>query len=234
MVAAVLSGIDRYPRKCTCEFGINGGIEMTSNKMLRSMIQCILSLLIIVQYSGDVHAAWIDTPGDFNAFLSSCSNADKKLMLESLGEKIPASQSNYDSAIRNGLVYRSYNKATYFFRSSDYVDYHEIVAWAASEVGVSNYSGKSTFEIEGKIERMVFEKGNDGISSKSRTDLQTHAGYATAYNMSQSGSLTGAALAAAVGTAFVGIDQFFSPNIKEVVAFIITVHRIKIKRPGYH
>ncbi|MBR0258363.1 MAG: hypothetical protein IJQ58_11540 [Synergistaceae bacterium] len=53
-------------------------------------------------------------------------------------------------AVRKAIVYRSYNKATYYFRGHNEIEYHDIVQWAAGKIGVSGnmINTLSTYQLD--------------------------------------------------------------------------------------
>lgn len=54
------------------------------------------------------------------------------------------------SEVRKALIWRAYNKTTYYFREDKEVNYHEIVQWAAKKSGVNSeqVNNLSTFALE--------------------------------------------------------------------------------------
>ena len=63
------------------------------------------------------------------------------------------------SAIRKALVWRAYNKTTYYFRGDKEINYHEILQWAATKTGVNKeqVNNLSTFALENRIVEQYFE-----------------------------------------------------------------------------
>ena len=74
------------------------------------------------------------------------------------------------AAIRKALVWRSYNKLTYYFREDDSVDYHGIVQWAAEKNGISKelVSALPTFALERKVAEKYFEMLWDKLSPEQK------------------------------------------------------------------
>lgn len=79
------------------------------------------------------------------------------------------------SAIKKALVYRAYNKATYFFRNDNEIDYHDIVQWAARRVGVpkKKIETLSTYQLEKEVSKQFFSETWEGLTSEQREKI-TH------------------------------------------------------------
>ena len=138
-----------------------------------------------------------DSPADFNLFLNSCTDIERIYMLQAL-QQLPSGflSTNYNnakpedvikavragkinsseispSAIRKALVWRSYNKATYMFRSDDEVDYHDIVKWAADNLEITSQqiSNFSTYQLEKEVSRKFFSKIWDSLTYKQKETM---------------------------------------------------------------
>lgn len=188
---------------------------MLHNKSTRYVVLCLVTLMFAVKLAfsasaGEIHTRK-DSPTDFNTFLASCSVTEKLALLGALGEKAPASVSDYDSAIRKGLIYRAYSKASYLFRSDKAVDYHEIAVWAAKGLGIEgNIERLSTFELESKIIRKIAEQNGMDVRSLMSSTL----------------------IATVPGPAIGQLLSWASPKVKDVTTFIMAVHSIKVDRYG--
>lgn len=197
---------------------------MEFRNFLRRIVLCAVSLMIVFLMSATVWAGEIhtreDTPSDFNAFLASCTIMEKLALLGALNEKTPESPSDYDSAIRKGLVYRAYSKATYLFRDDKNVDYHGIVKWVAEELKIEgNIDRLSTFELERKIlEKTSEEKGID-LSSVVLTASTHGAVFAIS-----------SVIMPLPTPDFGVIWGMLAPDVKDVTTFIMAVHMIKIEK----
>ena len=77
------------------------------------------------------------------------------------------------STIRKALVYRAYNKVTYFFRDDNEVDYHYIVQWAAGEVGVpkEKIDMLSTYQLEKEVSQKFFSETWESLAPQQREKL---------------------------------------------------------------
>lgn len=77
------------------------------------------------------------------------------------------------ASIRKALVWRAYNKLTYYFRSDENVDYHDIVKWAAekAEVNPTHINSHSTYYLESKIAEKYFEDVWAALSHEKRVEL---------------------------------------------------------------
>ena len=73
-------------------------------------------------------------------------------------------------AIRKALVWRAYNKMTYYFRSDKEVDYHEIVQWAANKAGLDSKHVENlpTYTLERRIAEKYFENIWDKLKPEQR------------------------------------------------------------------
>lgn len=197
---------------------------MQNKKLSRAVFLLAVSLLIILGMSAGVLAGEIhtreDTPSDFNAFLASCSITEKLSLLGALGEKAPGSHSDYDSAIRKGLVYRAYNKTSYLFRNDKEVDYHGIVMWAAEDLEVEgNVKLLSTFELERKILGKIAEHSGTDTSSILATVARSGAVAAMSSFVTPLPTLN-------------LLWKMVAPNVKDVTTFIMAVNLIKTEKYG--
>lgn len=197
---------------------------MECRRSFRSAVLCVVSLMIVCQISGLAWAAGIhtrkDTPSDFNALLANCTTTEKLALLGALNEKTPNSISDYNSAIRKGLVYRAYNKLTYLFRDDKNVDYHDIVKWAAEELMIEgNIDRLSTFELERKIlEKASKDSGND-ISSV-MAGIRTLGAVGTVQTVMMQWTFPTSGM----------VWSLITPNVKDVTTFIMAVHIIKVEK----
>ncbi len=112
-----------------------------------------------------------ESPKDFNSFLDSCTQAEKRLMFQALRGDQEKTAS--PSEIRKALVWRAYNKTTYMFRSDTEVDYHEIVQWAAEEQGISKsrVNNAPTYSLEKEITEKYFAKLWEELPPEKRQEL---------------------------------------------------------------
>ena len=80
------------------------------------------------------------------------------------------------SAVRKALVWRAYNKTTYYFRGDSEIDYHGVVQWTAKKSGVISEQVKSlpTFLLENKIAEKYFEAIWDKLTHEQRIEILKH------------------------------------------------------------
>ena len=133
-----------------------------------------------------------DFPADFNSFLASCTDLERIRMLQALQDfpsryntanpadvKRAVNAGNLEAssisceAVRKAIVYRSYNKATYYFRGHDEIAYHDIVQWAAGKTGVSDkmINTLSTYRLEQEVSQKFFSKVWDSLSPEQKEKI---------------------------------------------------------------
>ena len=131
------------------------------------------------------------------------------------------------SAVRKALVWRAYNKTTYYFRGDKEVDYHGIVQWVAGKSGVESQqvSNLPTAELENKIAEKYFAALWDKLTTEQRmailNELEKEMGinidkYAVA---SMSGAAALVALSAVITTSVV-ISGVTMPTFLLLMVFI--------------
>lgn len=142
--------------------------------MKRSRFTAVILILVMI-FSVPAEARYVfsdtrkDTPQDFNEFLNECSAGDLQLMRQALKDD----GDNTPSAIRKALVWRAYNKTTYMFRSDNMVDYHEILKWAAKELGVESRVADNlpTYQLEKEIVMKFFAKLWEDLPPEKKQEL---------------------------------------------------------------
>ena len=105
-------------------------------------------------------------PSSFNEVLP-------KTVVAAVNKGILDADSISVSAIRKALVWRAYNKTTYYFRGDKEVDYHGIVQWAAEKTGINKeqVNNLSTFALETRIIEKYFEAMWDKLTHEQRMAL---------------------------------------------------------------
>lgn len=214
----------------------------------------VLSSLFTIQ-SHNFSKFGKDSPADFNSFLNSCTGIERIQMLQALWDfsskyntmktgsvmsALRTGQLDASSiscgAVRKALVWRSYNKATYYFRNDDEVDYHEIVQWAAGKVGVSENKIEtlSTYQLEKEVSQKFFSKVWDSLTPQQRETIINDLNLKRAWTLdlmdtaqkvydliTDPRALVMSILGSTVGYAFAESDT--------VCMFIMTVSMIKSK-----
>lgn len=132
-------------------------------------------------------------------------------------------------SIRKALVWRAYNKTTYYFRSDDEVDYHGIVQWAAGKAGVDSKHVENlpTYTLEHRIAEKYFETIWNGLTPEQRlavlNNIEKESGKLIP-NKSSVASMTGAAalgaLQVAVNIMGFGFYTMMSSTIATVAALV--------------
>ena len=133
------------------------------------------------------------------------------------------------AAIRKALVWRSYNKLTYYFRGDDAVDYHGIVQWAAEENGISKelVSALPTFALERKVAEKYFEMLWDKLSPEQKKEVLDNVEKETGKTIHDkraisymSGSAALAALAVTINIMGFSFYLLLTTTIHAVAAFL--------------
>ena len=134
-------------------------------------------------------------PSSFNEVLP-------ETVIDAMSQKIIDPEDLSPSAVRKALVWRAYNKTTYYFRGDSEIDYHGIVQWAAEKSGVINEQVKSlpTFLLENKIAEKYFEAIWDKLTHEQRIEILKHIEKEAGINLNIASIATmgGAAALAAV------------------------------------
>ena len=205
-----------------------------------------------------------ETPGDFNLFLDTCNLTDRIQMMQALRDlpsdynttnpqnvlwAIHNNKLKYSSispeAIRKALVWRAYNKLSYYFRGDKYINYHEIVQWVADKLGVdSNFvKSSSTYTLERKVAEKYFEKLWEKLTPEQREELLKNMigeEEAKKHNITSNffkGLLSGSIIAITFFSGplapfiFLGYDIYLQDSeIDTISAFIMTTHMIKNRK----
>ncbi|MBQ7193292.1 MAG: hypothetical protein IJR98_02865 [Synergistaceae bacterium] len=94
-------------------------------------------------------------------------------VIDAMTKGIISSEALSTSAVRKALVWRAYNKTTYYFRGDSEVDYHGIVQWVAGKSGVTQEQVKTlpTFSLENKVIEKYFEMVWEKLTYDQRAEL---------------------------------------------------------------
>ena len=102
-------------------------------------------------------------PSTFNEVLP-------ETVIDAMNKNIIERSAISPEAVRKALVWRAYNKVTYYFRGDKEVDYHGIVQWAARKAGIEKKHANNlpTFTIERRIAERYFEAIWDKLTTEQR------------------------------------------------------------------
>lgn len=128
-------------------------------------------------------------------------------------------------AVRKALVWRAYNKITYPFRSSEEVDYHEIVQWSAKKSGVeeNHVSNLPTFTLERRIAERYFEAIWDKLNPEQRVEVLANIEKEAGKIIPNKSSLASMSGVAALGTLQAAVNLIGFPFYVAMSIMISTV-----------
>lgn len=115
----------------------------------------------------------LDTFTDKSRKPSSFNEVPPETVIDAMSKGIIDPEDLSPSAVRKALIWRAYNKTTYYFRNDSKVDYHGIVQWAAEKAGIPDeeIKGLSTFQLENKIAGKYFEVIWDKLTHEQRAEI---------------------------------------------------------------
>ena len=174
-------------------------------------------------------------PSSFNEVLP-------ETVLDAVRDGIINNEAISISEVRKALIWRAYNKTTYYFRDDKEVNYHEIVQWAAKKSGVNDeqINNLSTFALETRIIEKYFEAMWDKLDHNQRIAMLNRIEKETGVNLDKNSittmggaaALTALAVAAKFVITSISWPVMGSPEKETVSTFIMTVNTIKAKRWG--
>ena len=157
-------------------------------------------------------------PSTFNEVLP-------ETVIDAMNKNIIERSAISPETVRKALVWRAYNKVTYYFRGDKEVDYHGIVQWAARKAGIekNHTNNLPTFTLERRIAERYFEAIWDKLTTEQRIavlgNIEKEAGKLIT-NKSSIASMSGVA---ALGALQVAVNLIGFPFYVAMSVLISTV-----------